>query len=168
MVNMLFICLICALLIVGFMRDGIDQEGEIKRGPSSPATREKQLEVVSDAAAALGDLSRRPTVYNLTFTPVVFLVFRPLRPIFLSSPRRLNLFFFFPLLNGPSGGSSRRPPKGETTPSNCPFRLSTQFNQTDPVASSSFEINPHCVCLFVGLSRLFLSDFAKDPFLASP
>jgi hypothetical protein len=29
MVNMLFICLICALLIVGFMRDGIDQEGEI-------------------------------------------------------------------------------------------------------------------------------------------
>lgn len=98
MVNMLFICLICALLIVGFMRDGIDQEGEIKRGPSSPATREKQLEVVSDAAAtALGDLSRRlPTVYNLTFTPVVFLVFRPLRPIFLSTPRRLNLFIFLP------------------------------------------------------------------------
>lgn len=58
MVNMLFICLICALLIVGFMRDGIDQEGEINRGPSIPATREKQLEVVSDAAAAaLGDLT---------------------------------------------------------------------------------------------------------------
>jgi hypothetical protein len=98
-------------------------------------------------------------------SPVVFLVFRPLWPIFLSSPRRFNLPLSLSLslsLNGLSEWSARRLPKVETTPLNCPFRLSTQFSQI------LFFSLPSLLCVFVcWFFETLPVWFRKGSFLAS-
>ena len=153
MVNLLFICLICEAC--GFC-DGLG----IRTG-SAQHLANSWRSFLTLLALTSHD---RPTVYNLNFKSSRF----PCLSSYLahlsvvSSPFQPSSLSLSLSLNGLSEWSARRLPKVETTPLNCPFRLSTQFSQILFFSlPSSFALR---VCLLVCrdspcliLQRIFLA-----------